>query len=96
MTVVKRVDPVSALKVGFMMSAMFGLLAGIACATIALSGVHFPPHDFLPIAGGLLAVTALFVCPILYGVIGSILTVVAVLFYNLACDWTGGLQVEVN
>jgi hypothetical protein len=96
MAVIKRIDAFSGLKVGFVAFALLGLLLGMVCATIAFSGIEFAPHAYLPIAGGLLAVTALIVCPILYGVIGSLLTLLAVLFYNLASNWTGGLKVDLG
>jgi hypothetical protein len=96
MAVIKRIDAVSALKVGFVAFALLGLVLGMVCATIALSGMQFAPHAYLPIAGGLLAVAALVICPILYGVIGSLFTMLAVILYNLASGWTGGLDVDLG
>jgi len=96
MAELKHIDPMSALKVGFVAFAMLGFVAGLLCATIALSGVPFAPHAGLPIAGALLALVALFACPILYGIFGSILTLLAALFYNLGAGMAGGLKLDVN
>ena len=95
MAVLKRIDPASAFKVGLFTYALLGLVAGVFCGAIALAGVSFGPHVRMPWAGtlGLLVVI---VCPIVYGLIGSIAAVVSALLYNLAARFVGGLSVEIN
>ena len=93
MATVKRVGPASALKVGFVMYAMLGLIAGVFCAAAALVGVPYGPHAHLPRLFGLFG---LVLCPILYGIIGGIITVITALVYNLASGWVGGLEVDIN
>ncbi len=95
MAVVKRIGPVSALKVGFVVNAFLGLIAGLFCSAIALAGIPFAPHKYMPFAGAL-GILPLILCPLLYGVFGSIVTVIGALIYNLASGWVGGLEVEIN
>jgi hypothetical protein len=40
--------------------------------------------------------TAVIVCPIVYGIIGGIAAVIGALIYNLASGWVGGVEVEIN
>jgi len=95
MAVVKRISPVSALKIGFVGYALLGLLAGLTCSAIILAGIPFGPHAHMPFKGvfGLLPIV---LCPLLYGIIGSILTVISALIYNLASGWVGGLEVDIH
>lgn len=93
MAIVTRIGPSSALKVGFVVYALLGLIAGGFCTAIALAGVPFGPHAQLPRFMGLFV---LVLCPIFYGIIGSIVTVVSALIYNLASRWVGGLEVDLN
>ena len=95
MAILNRIDPASAIKIGFVTYALLGLIAGAFCAAIALAGISFGLHARMPWAGsmGLLAVI---VCPIIYGLIGGIAAVVTALLYNLAARFVGGLSVELN
>jgi len=95
MAMVKRVGPASAFKVGLVSYALLGLIAGVFCSLIALSGVSFAPHAHLPFAGAI-GLFAVILCPILYGIIGGVAAVIGVLIYNLASSWVGGLEVEIN
>jgi hypothetical protein len=95
MAVLKRIDPLSAFKVGLATYALLGFIAGVFCGAIVLAGIPFAAHARMPWAGslGLLAVV---VCPIAYGLIGGIVAVVSALIYNLAARFVGGLSVEIN
>lgn len=95
MVVVKRIAPLSALKVGFAVHALLGLLAGLVCTSIALAGIPFGPHAHMPFHGAF-AVLPLILCPLFYGIIGSIVTVLGALFYNLASGFVGGLEVDIH
>jgi hypothetical protein len=95
MAVVKRIGPASAFKVGLVVYALLGLIAGVFCSAIALAGVSFAPHAHLPFAGAI-GLFAVILCPIVYGIIGSIATVISALIYNLASGWVGGLEVEIH
>ena len=93
MAVVRRIGLVSALKVGFVVCALIGLIPGIFCTTIALAGIPFRPHEHLPHFVPLFAVI---LAPLFYGSIGAILTVICSLVYNLASTWVGGLEVDID
>jgi hypothetical protein len=95
MAILKRIDPVSAFKVGLGTYALLGLVVGVFCGAIALAGISFGPHAQMPWAGSL-GVLAVVVCPIVYGLIGGIAAVVSALLYNLAARLVGGLSVEIN
>ena len=67
MATIQRIGPASAFKVGFVVYACLGFLAGILCSAIAFAGVPFAPHEHLPRVVTLFAVV---LCPIVYGLIG--------------------------
>jgi hypothetical protein len=93
MAIVRHLGPASAFKVGFVVYAILGFIAGLFCSTLALAGVPFAPHAHLPRLVGLFAVV---LCPILYGIIGGIGLLISALLYNLASGWVGGLELEIN
>ncbi len=95
MVVVKRIAPFSALKVGFVVHALLGLLAGFVCTSIALAGIPFGPHAHMPFHGAFV-VLPLILCPLFYGIIGGIVTVLGALFYNLATGFVGGLELDIH
>jgi hypothetical protein len=93
MAIVRHIGPASAFKVGFVVNAILGFIAGLFCSTLALAGVPLAPHAHLPRLVGMFAVV---LCPILYGLIGGIGLLISVLLYNLASGWVGGLELEIN
>jgi len=66
---------------------------GILCSAIAFAGVPFAPHEHLPRMVTLFAVV---LCPIVYGLIGAVGTLISVLLYNLASGWVGGLEADIR
>ena len=94
MAVLKRIGPASAFKVGLVSYAILGLILGVFCSLVALTGASFA-HAHLPFARavGLLAVI---LCPIVYGIIGGVAAVISALLYNLASGWVGGVELELN
>jgi hypothetical protein len=95
MAVVQRIGLGSAFKLGLVVYACIGLIAGVLCSAIALAGIHFPGHPQMPFApwGSLLP---LLLCPLIYGVIGGIALLINAFFYNLASGWVGGLEVDIR
>jgi hypothetical protein len=93
MAIVKHVGPTSAFRVGFVVYAFLGFIAGVFCSAMALAGVPFAPHAHLPHLVGLFAVV---LCPILYGIIGGVGLLISARLYNLASAWVGGLELDVN
>ncbi len=95
MAVVKRVEPLSAFKVGIVVYGFVGLIIGGVVALITLAGTSIA-RSGLPIAGFGMGIAAIILCPILYGIIGGIAAVIAALLYNLAAGWVGGLEVDLG
>ncbi len=94
MSVLKRVVPASAFKVGLVIYGFLGLSLGGFCTLIAIAGVHFGPHARIPF--GSLGVFAIILCPIIYGIIGGIGALIGAAIYNLASGIVGGLEVEIT
>jgi hypothetical protein len=95
MVVVKHIALFSALKIGFVVHAFLGLLAGLVCSSLALAGIPFGLHEHMPFHGAF-AVLPMILCPLFYGIIGSIVTVLGALLYNLASSFVGGLEVDIH
>ena len=95
MTVVKRIGKFSALKVGFVVYALFGLLAGLVCSGFAFAGMPFGLEARIGFKG-ILSLLPLILCPLFYGIIGAIVTFIVALIYNLASHWAGGLEVDIG
>jgi hypothetical protein len=95
MAVVRQIGLFSALKIGFIGYAVLGLLAGVVCSGIAFAGIPFGLHAHTPLSGAFWLLP-LILCPLLYGIIGGIATVVGALIYNLASRWVGGLEVDIQ
>ena len=95
MAILRRIGPASAFKIGLVSNAFLGLIAGVFCNLITLTGASFAPHGHMPFARtvGLMAVV---LCPIVYGIIGGITAVIGALIYNLSSGAVGGVEVEIN
>jgi hypothetical protein len=95
MAVLKRIGPGSAFKVGLVSYGVVGLVAGIFCSLVVVTGTSFAPHAHIPFMGTI-GVLAVVVCPIVWGILGGIGAVISVLIYNLAAGWVGGVEVDIN
>ena len=93
MATIQRIGPASAFKVGLVIYACLGLLAGVLCSAIAFAGVPLASHEHLP---RLVTLFAVVLCPIVYGLIGAVGTLISVLLYNLASGWVGGLEADID
>lgn len=93
MAVLRRIGPLSALKVGFVVCAVLGLIPGIFCTAISLAGIPFAPHEHLP---RFVPMFAVIIAPLFYGTIGAISAVIGALIYNLVSRWVGGLDVDIS
>ncbi len=95
MSVLKRVSPASAFKVGLVAYGIVGLILGAFCSLIAVAGGAFAPHARMPFLHSV-GVFAVILCPIVYGIIGGIAAVIAAGLYNLAAGWVGGVEVDIG
>jgi hypothetical protein len=93
MTVVKRIGPGSAFKVGLVVYALLGLVIGMFVSLVALLGVAIPGA---PPRSGLFGVFAIMFLPILYGIFGGLFSAVSALVYNFAAAWVGGLEMDID
>jgi hypothetical protein len=95
MAILKRIGPASAFKIGIVSYAFLGLIAGVFCSLVVLTGASFAPHPHMPFASAF-GLFAVILCPIVYGIVGGIAAVIGALIYNLASSWVGGVEVEIN
>ena len=96
MAVVKRVGAGSALKVGLAVYGVLGLILGVFCSVMFLVGAPSALHEHIPFVGAFAGLFPLIVCPIMFGIMGGVSTVISALLYNLAANWVGGLEVEIH
>jgi len=98
MTVLKRVYPASAFKVGLVAYGILGLILGVFCSLIALGAPALGRHAHGMILGRFVGfgVLAIVVCPIVYGLVGGIAAVIGAGIYNLVAGWVGGLEVDIG
>lgn len=96
MTIVKRIAPGSAFKVGLVVYGLLGLIPGTLCSVAALAVPNCPLHAHLPFAHGILPILPIILCPIVWGILGSLATTIAAVLYNFASGWVGGLEVEIR
>jgi hypothetical protein len=92
--IIRRIEPVSAAKVGGTLYALLGLLAGVILSLAALAGLGAggSGSPFAAIFG----VGAIIILPILYGCLGFIFMFISALLYNLAAKWAGGLEIQAE
>jgi hypothetical protein len=97
---IKRIDPMSAAKVGGVLYAGLGLLIG-ACVSVvmltigsaaALSEEGSPAGA---IVGMFFGAGSIVILPIVYGIIGAITLLISAWIYNVAARITGGIEIEV-
>jgi len=95
MSVLKRVSPVFVFLKQLTAYEIVGLIVGMFCSLIAVTGARFAAHAHMPIVSRV-GVFAVILCPIFYGIIGGIGAVIAAGIYNLTADWVGGLEVDIG
>lgn len=89
--VIKSVGVISLGKIFGLLSAFFGLIAGIFFAIISLTGD--PGYGADAFAFG---VGSIIIFPILYGIIGFIDGIIIAAIYNVIAGIVGGVEVEVE
>ena len=94
MAVIKRIGLLSSLRIGAVVYGLIGLIAGVFCSVVAFA-VPSAHRAHVPWVSPTLSLFAVILCPLLYGIIGGILTVISALIYNLASGWVGGLEVDI-
>jgi hypothetical protein len=98
---IRRVDPISAAKVGGVLYAALGLVIG-ACVSLVVMGIggvaamSDEGSNAAPFVGMLFGAGSIVILPIFYGVIGAIGMLLTALLYNLAAKVVGGIEIEVQ
>jgi len=95
--VIRRIDPFQAGKVCGTLYAFLGLIFGLLFA--ALGGMMTSSlgdgTTGIPFVGGF-GMAAIIILPLLYGIIGFIMTIIMAALYNLVAGWVGGLKFDVE
>lgn len=91
--IVRRIEPMSAAKVGGALYAMLGLLMGCLFTLVSFTG--FSSASMGPM-GALFGVGAIIILPLLYGIMGFIFTGISAAIYNVAAKVAGGIELQVE
>jgi hypothetical protein len=90
--IVRRIEPMSAAKVGGVLYGLLGLVFGVLFTLISLTG--FSAMAGMSSYGALFGVGAIILLPICYGVVGFIFMGLSAIFYNIAAKFAGGLVLQ--
>jgi hypothetical protein len=100
--VIRRVNPVSAAKIGGVLYALLGLLIGalVSLGAMAFGGMMSSLGSDQgssgpgAMVGMLFGAGAIIIMPICYGIIGFIGALLSAFVYNIAAKFTGGVEVD--
>ena len=95
MRTLKRIQPMSAFKMGGVLYALMGLLVGAIFSLISVLAKSLAPAELGPF-GFLFGALAIVLFPICYGIFGAIFCAIGALLYNLVAKMVGGIAVEVE
>lgn len=100
--VIKRIDPISCAKISGTLYALLGLIIGALLSVSALIGgfagrsnTSATPAAMLGVSA-VIGVGAIIFCPVIYGAMGFIGSLIAAALYNLLARSVGGIRVEVE
>lgn len=99
MTVLRRINPASAFKLGLLVNGFLGLILGAFCTVVSIAGVAFARQAHISlfgVGGAYMGLFGVILCPILYGIIGGIGAAIGAALYNVASRWIGGLEVDLT
>ncbi len=104
--VIKRINPMSAAKVGGILGVLLGVLIG-ACVSLMVLAAGSAMTRMSTSEGGDLGgppVTgmmsmffgagAIIILPLIYGVMSFVMSAIYAALYNLVAKWVGGLEIE--
>jgi hypothetical protein len=95
---ITRIGPISAAKVAFVLYAFGGLIVGCIIAVASLLGATIGAvnGDHSAVFGAIFGVGAVILLPLLYGVLGALVVLVATALYNLIAGLVGGIELTVE
>jgi hypothetical protein len=94
--VIRKINPWSCAKVAGVTYALMGLLIGGLFSLVGLGIGSMANREAFPMAGMLVGAGAIVVLPILYGVMGAVVTAIGAVIYNIVAGMIGGIEIEVE
>ena len=97
--IIKRIGPVSLSKIMGIIYAFLGFIVGLFFSFFSLMGAMLGSRiadSPKPFVGLIFGVGAVFIFPILYGIMGFIGGLISAGIYNLTANWVGGLEIEME
>lgn len=97
--VLKRVAPLSFAKISAIMYAFIGILAGFVFSIVSLLGAALnpdAPEPLGPLFGLIFGVGAMIFMPVLYGIMGFVVSLVGAALYNFLTPVVGGIQLDLE
>jgi hypothetical protein len=94
----KRIGPLSLARLAAGLYGTLGLFVGIIVALAALVGASVvgAAGESSPVLGLLFGVGAVVFLPLMYGVLGALVALVAAGLYNLLAGWLGGVELTLE
>jgi len=95
--VLKRIDVLSAAKIGGILYAVLGLFFGGVMSLFGLLGASLAGSEGGEAWMGLIfGVGAIITLPIFYGVLGVVFSALSALLYNVIAGLVGGLEIDLQ
>jgi len=93
---IRRVDPVSAMRVAGILYAIVGLIVGAIFSLVSMLGFMAGSGGGRQAFGLLFGAASIIFFPIFYGILGAVGAAIAALIYNGVAGVTGGIRIELE
>jgi hypothetical protein len=90
--ILRRIAPLSTAKVAGVLFALLGVLIGLFGALFGSFFDASAGEGF----GGSFGIAAVFIFPVMYGLLGLIGGLISAFLYNVVAGWVGGIEVELE
>lgn len=95
--VIRRLGPLSFAKIAGVLYALMGFIIGAIISAVSVVGGAFAAvNEGSGFPGMLFGAAAVVVLPIVYGLLGFVVTLIGAALYNLAAGWVGGVELDVQ
>src|ERR1051325_6045688 len=95
--VLKRVGVLSVAKMYALIAAVFGLIIGVFYGMfMAVFAALMSSANGGSVAAGGIGIIAIFIFPILYGIMGFVAGAIGAVIYNFAAGFMGGIEMELD
>jgi hypothetical protein len=94
--IIKRIGPLSFAKLSAVLYAVMGLVVGGIFSLVGLAGGFASETEGAAGLGAVIGVAAIVVFPVLYGVMGFVITLFSAWLYNFAADFVGGVEIDIQ